>query len=241
MSLDGKVALVTGGSGAIGGECARMLLDRGAAVAIGYRSREAAAAKLAAPYPGQALAVPIDVCRPRDVDTAARQVEETLGAISILVNAAGFRRDALAVRLSDDDWASLLAVNLSGAFYCARRVLPRMVAARWGRIISIGSVAGQVGSPGQAGYAAAKAGLAGLTKALAREVGRAGVTVNVVAPGLTPSKMSADVPIRLRRQILEWTATGAETGLASVAAAVGFCVDAPSCTGQVIVVDGGFT
>jgi 3-oxoacyl-[acyl-carrier protein] reductase len=241
MNIGDKVALVTGGSGAIGGECARMLLDRGVAVAVGYCSRAAAAEEIAGLYPGRALAVHIDVSNPRNIEMAASQVEEAFGTTSILVNAAGFRRDALAVRLTDNDWASLLAVNLTGAFYCARRVLPRMVAARWGRIISIGSVAGQVGSPGQAGYAAAKAGLTGLTKALAREVGRVGVTVNVVAPGLTPSRMSADVAPDRRRQILDWTATGSETELSSVATAVGFCVDAPSCTGQVIVVDGGFT
>ena len=139
------------------------------------------------------------------------------------------------------EWDDVLAVNLSGPFFCIRRVLPSMLSAGWGRIVSIGSIAGQLGSPGQVAYATAKAGLVGMAKTLSREVARKGVTVNVVSPGLVASPLSSDVTESYRQQLRQLSGTGGETSPASVAAAVGLCLDASSLTGQVITVDAGIT
>ncbi len=241
--LAGKVALVTGASRGIGRATALALADAGAAVAIGFSANEAAAdevADLIRDGGGGAVTLGADLA---DMAAAAALVERTiaeLGAVDIVVNNAGITRDNLAVRISDADWDDVLAVDLSAAFRICRAALRPMLRQRDGRIINIASVAGVVGNPGQANYSAAKAGLIGLTKALCREVGSRGITVNAVAPGFIATDMTralgdvldsavAAVPLRRLGSAEE------------VAAAVRFLAlpEAAYITGHVLHVDGG--
>lgn len=235
-----RVALVTGGSGAIGAAVARLLAEQGFAVAVGYRTAHAEAKTLAAELP---IAVPVelDVTDPSRVAAAFAAVTDQLGRVSVLVNAAGTTCDRPTVRMRDGDWDAVLRTNLTGAFACIRQALPGMIAAGYGRIVSIGSISATVGPPGQANYAAAKAGLAGLTRSIAHETGRYGVTANVVAPGLVESRLTAGVPDGARSAFLRAAATGRPVRAAEVARAVLFCVDTAAFTGQVINVDGGFS
>src|SRR5437588_6458285 len=195
--LAGKVALVTGGSGAIGSACASELASQGAAVAVAYRDNPEAAERVVSDA-ANAMAVQMDVTEPSTVEEAFSCVESELGSVAVLVTAAGGVRDRPMLRMRDADWEQILRVNLYGAFYCIRRALPGMVADGWGRIGGIGSLSGVLGNPGQTNYAAAKAGLVGLSRALAREVGRQGVTVNVVAPGLVDSNLTEGIAERAR-------------------------------------------
>ncbi len=241
--LAGKVALVTGASRGIGRATALALADAGAAVAVGFGAGAAAAGEVAAmirDQGGRAATLGADLS---DMTAAAALVERTtaeLGAIDIVVNNAGITRDNLAVRISDADWDDVLAVDLSAAFRICRAALRPMLRRRDGRIINISSVAGVVGNPGQANYSAAKAGLIGLTKALCREVGSRGITVNAVAPGFIATDMTnalgtvldsavAAVPLRRLGRAEE------------VAAAVRFLAlpEAAYITGHVLHVDGG--
>jgi 3-oxoacyl-[acyl-carrier protein] reductase len=241
--LAGKVALVTGASRGIGRATALALADAGAAVAVGFGAGATAADEVAAiirDNGGRAATLGADLS---DMAAAAALVERTaaeLGAIDIVVNNAGITRDNLAVRISDADWDDVLAVDLSAAFRICRAALRPMLRRRDGRIINISSVAGVVGNPGQANYSAAKAGLIGLTKALCREVGSRGITVNAVAPGFIATDMTralgdaldaaiAAVPLRRLGSAEE------------VAAAVRFLAlpEAAYITGHVLHVDGG--
>ncbi|HTU01252.1 MAG TPA: SDR family NAD(P)-dependent oxidoreductase, partial [Candidatus Sulfotelmatobacter sp.] len=186
MSLVGKVAVVTGGSRGIGEAIAGALADAGAALALCARSGEAAtaAAKRLEARGAQALGLAADVANPADAERLVTTCLDRFSRLDILVNNAGITRDGLVLRMKDDEWEQVLRVNLSGAFHCARAALRPMLKQRQGgRIVNIGSVVGSMGNPGQANYVASKAGLVGLTKALAKEVGSRGVTVNAVAPG----------------------------------------------------------
>jgi 3-oxoacyl-[acyl-carrier protein] reductase len=241
--LSGKVALVTGASRGIGRATALALADAGAAVAVGFGANGNAADEVAAiirESGGRATTLGADLA---DAAAAAGLVKRTvaeLGSIDIVVNNAGITRDNLAVRISDSDWDEVLAVDLSAAFRICRAALRPMLRNRDGRIINIASVAGVVGNPGQANYSAAKAGLIGLTKALCREVGSRGITVNAVAPGFIDTDMT-----RALGDVLD-SAIGAvplrRLGSAEeVAAAVRFLAlpEAAYITGHVLHVDGG--
>jgi 3-oxoacyl-[acyl-carrier protein] reductase len=242
--LAGKVALVTGASRGIGRACALTLGDAGADVAVAYAANLEAAEAVAAQLRQRGRRTITLGADLGDQQAAASLVERTvteLGGIDIVVNNAGITRDNLAVRLTDEDWEAVIAVDLSAAFRICRAALRPMLRSHSGRIINISSVAGVVGNPGQANYSAAKAGLIGLTKSLAREVGSRGITVNAVAPGFIATDMTAE----LAGDVLT-AATGAvplrRLGTADeVAAAVLFLAlpEASYITGHVLHVDGG--
>ena len=244
MSLQGKVALITGGSRGIGAAVAQTLAMAGAAVAVCARNGEAAAATASAiaAQGGQALGVAADVSRAEDVERLMNACLERFGRLDILVNNAGITRDGLVLRMKDGDWSDVLAVNLNGAFYCARAALRVILKQKQsGRIINIGSVVGSMGNAGQANYVTSKAGLIGLTKALAREVAARGVTVNLVAPGFIETDMTATLPDAVKETYRGQIPLGRFGTAADVAAAVAFLASdgAAYITGQVIHVNGG--
>ena len=244
MSLQGKVALITGGSRGIGAAVAQTLVAAGAAVVVCARNGEAAAATASAiaAQGGQALGVAADVSRAEDVERLMNACLERFGRLDILVNNAGITRDGLVLRMKDGDWSDVLAVNLNGAFYCARAALRVILKQKQsGRIINIGSVVGSMGNAGQANYVTSKAGLIGLTKALAREVAARGVTVNLVAPGFIETDMTANLPDAVKETYRGQIPLGRFGTAADVAAAVAFLASdgAAYITGQVIHVNGG--
>ena len=244
MSLQGKVALITGGSRGIGAAVAQTLATAGAAVAVCARNGEAAAATASAiaAQGGQALGVTADVSRAEDAERLVKACLERFGRLDILVNNAGITRDGLVLRMKDGDWSDVLAVNLNGAFYCARAALRVILKQKQsGRIINIGSVVGSMGNAGQANYVTSKAGLIGLTKALAREVAARGVTVNLVAPGFIETDMTANLPDAVKETYRGQIPLGRFGTAADVAAAVAFLASdgAAYITGQVIHVNGG--
>jgi 3-oxoacyl-[acyl-carrier protein] reductase len=242
--LAGRVALVTGASRGIGRACALALGDAGADVAVGFSANQQAADEVAtALREGNVRSVTVgaDLADPAAAASLVERTVAELGAIDIVVNNAGITRDNLAVRISDADWDAVLAVDLSAAFRICRAALRPMLRRRDGRIINISSVAGVMGNPGQANYSAAKAGLIGLTKALCREVGSRGITINAVAPGF----IATDMTTALGTDVLEAaTATIPLRRLGTaeeVAAAVRFLAlpEAAYITGHVLHVDGG--
>ena len=244
MSLQGKVALITGGSRGIGAAVAQALATAGAAVAVCARNGEAAAASASAiaAQGGQALGVAADVSRAEDAERLVKACLERFGRLDILVNNAGITRDGLVLRMKDGDWSDVLAVNLNGAFYCARAALRVILKQKQsGRIINIGSVVGSMGNAGQANYVTSKAGLIGLTKALAREVAARGVTVNLVAPGFIETDMTTNLPDAVKETYRGQIPLGRFGTAADVAAAVAFLAsdEAAYITGQVIHVNGG--
>jgi len=190
FDLSGKTALVTGASGGIGGAIAKALYEQGASVVLSG-TRADALEKVKAELGDRAHVATCNLSDPASVEALPKAAEAALGApIGILVNNAGITRDNLSMRMKDDEWDQVIAVNLTAPFRLARAVMRGMMKKRWGRIISITSVVGTTGNPGQANYAAAKAGLAGLTKSLAWEVATRGITVNCVAPGFITTPMT---------------------------------------------------
>jgi 3-oxoacyl-[acyl-carrier protein] reductase len=236
--LENRVGFVTGASRGIGRAAAQALAEEGVRVAVGYREDKDGAAATAALCPGS-LVVRIDVTIAESVAGAFDEIERTLGPVEVLVNNAGLRRDGLLMRMKDQDWDDVLSTNLTGAFRCTKRALPGMLKGRWGRIVSIGSVAGSVGNAGQANYAAAKAGLVGFTKSVAREVARHGVTANVVVPGLVDTAMTIDMPAAHREKLVERIPMARTGTPEEVAEAVRFCARASYMTGNAVTVDGG--
>lgn len=243
MDLKGKVALVTGGSRGIGRAVALAFAQAGANVSL--CARDLAKAELVAEEARalgvEALAVKADISQSAEVETLIQACLKKSGRLDILVNNAGIIKDALVVRMKDEDWDRVLEVNLRGAFYSIRSALKPMMKQRGGRIINIASVVGVMGNVGQANYVAAKAGLIGLTKAVAREAASWGITVNAVAPGFIETDMVASLPEKVRQAYLEQIPLKRLGSPEEVAAVVCFLAsDAASyITGQVIHVNGG--
>jgi 3-oxoacyl-[acyl-carrier protein] reductase len=238
-SLDGKVALVTGGSRGIGAAISRELAKAGARVALNYRAGQEAADEIAGEIGG--LAVQADVSNPEEVQALIERVEGELGDIDALVNNAGVTRDTLIARMTDDDWQTVIDTNLRGTFNTSRAVSRKMLRRRAGSIVNLSSVVGVHGNPGQANYAASKAGIIGLTKALARELGSRGVRVNAIAPGYIATELTDVLNDEQRGLILQNTPLGRLGEPEDIAGAVRFlCSDeAAVITGEVLLVDGG--
>jgi 3-oxoacyl-[acyl-carrier protein] reductase len=242
--LQGKVALVTGASRGIGRACAVALAEAGAAVAVGYSANPEAAEEVAGLIRSAGVGcvtLGSDLADPAAPGVLVERTVAELGSVDIVVNNAGITRDNLAVRISDADWDAVIAVDLSAAFRICRAALRPMLRRRDGRIINISSVAGVMGNPGQANYSAAKAGLIGLTKALCREVGSRGITVNAVAPGFIATDMTAGLTGDTLATATAAVPLGRLGTVDEVAAAVRFLAlpEAAYITGHVLHVDGG--
>jgi len=238
--LENRVGFVTGASRGIGRASAQALAAEGVRVAIGYREDKDGAAGASALCPGS-IVVRIDVTVPESVAAAFDEIQQTLGPVEVLVNNAGLRRDGLLIRMKEQDWDEVIAANLTGAFRCTKRALPSMLQRRWGRIVSIGSVAGSVGNAGQANYAAAKAGLIGFTKTVAREMASRNITCNAVAPGFVPTDLTNALLKQMEETILKQIPLGRFGTVEDVANTIAFLVsdDASYITGQVVQIDGG--
>jgi 3-oxoacyl-[acyl-carrier protein] reductase len=239
-----RVVLVTGGSRGIGRATAELLAGRGHKVAVNYVSNATAAADAVAAIDaagGTAIAVQGDVGEEAAVERIVDEVQDQLGQIEILVNNAGITRDDLIMRMKPEAWDDVLQTNLRSVYLCSRAVMRSMLRARWGRIISVSSVAGVYGNAGQANYSAAKAGIIGFTKGLAKEVGSRGITVNAVAPGFIATDMTAALGEDTTSAAVERITLGRLGTAREVATAVGYLAsdDASYITGQTVVVDGG--
>ncbi len=240
--LGGRVALVTGASRGIGRAIALRLASAGATVVAGARSDHADPVRQRiVDEGGAALAVSLEVTDPASIAAAVRGALDSFGRIDILVNNAGIVRDQLLMRMKTEEWEAVLATNLTAAYTSCQAVLRPMLKRRSGRIINIASVVGQSGNPGQANYAASKAGLIGFTKSLAQEVASRGITVNVVAPGMIETDMTAVLDGRAQAALRERIPMGRLGSPEEVAGVVGFLAsdEAAYITGQVIGVNGG--
>ena len=240
FDLSGRKALVTGASGSIGGGIARALHEQGATVALSGTRLEALEA-LAGELGHRAHVFPCDLADTAAVDALVPAVEEAIGDLDILINNAGLTRDTLFVRLTDEDWNRVIAVNLTAAFKLSRAVLMGMMRRRHGRIISISSVVGVTGNAGQGNYAASKAGLIGMTKAMAQEVASRGVTANCIAPGFVGSAMTDALNEKQKEAILARVPAKRLGTVAEIAAAAVYLAsdEAAYTTGQTIHVNGG--
>ena len=230
--MKSRCIFVTGGNRGIGLAIARSFAEQGDHVYVGYRSD---------PPPDGLVGVRCDVTDTASVDKAFGQIEERHGPPSVVVSNAGEMRDKLAITMTDEDFTDLLDTNLVGTFRVARRAIPAMLEARWGRLVFISSFSGTMGSPGQANYAASKTGLLGLGRSLARELGTRGITVNLIAPGFIDTDMVATVSAKRRAEYIAMTALGRPGTPEDVAAAARFLAgdDASYITGAVIPVSGG--
>jgi len=240
FDLTGKNALVTGASGGIGAAVARALHEAGATVGLSGTRVEPLQA-LAAELGSRAHVLPCDLSNAAAVEDLVKQAVEAMRSVDILVNNAGITRDALAMRMSDEDWLSVIEVNLTSTFRLCRAAIRPMMKARWGRIINVTSVVAQAGNPGQVNYAAAKAGVAGLSRSLAQEVASRGITVNCVAPGLVETAMTDKLNDEQRAKILTAVPVGRIGKPEEIAAGVVFLasVEAGYVTGATLDINGG--
>ncbi len=240
FDLTGMTALVTGASGGIGSAIASALAAQGARLAVSG-SNAGKLEAFRAGLGGDHVALPCDLSDGAAVDGLVPRAVEALGKLDILVNNAGVTRDNLAMRMKDDEWDQVIRVNLEAAFRLCRAAARPMMKARFGRIVSITSVVGQTGNPGQANYAASKAGLVGMSKALAQELASRGITVNCVAPGFIASAMTDTLPDAQKSALLGKIPAGALGRGDDVAAAVTYLAsrEAGYVTGQTIHVNGG--
>lgn len=243
MSLSGRVALVTGASQGIGRACALKLAQSGASIAAVARNQ----AKLdelvqeITAAGGKASGFAIDVGDEEQIKSGFKAAAAQFGKIDILVNNAGITRDQLVMRMKRTDWDSVINTNLTSAYLCIQQVIGGMLKQRWGRIINITSIFGQMGQAGQANYAASKAGLIGLTMAIAREVGSRSITCNAVAPGFIETAMTEGLPEELKQSALKNIPLGRLGKAEDVASAVAFLAseEASYVTGHVLSVNGG--
>jgi 3-oxoacyl-[acyl-carrier protein] reductase len=245
MKLEGRVALVTGASQGIGHACALALAREGATVAVAARNRqkldELVAAIAAAGGKSAAFVVVMDVSDEAQVKSGIKSAIGQFGKIDILVNNAGITRDQLVMRMKRADWDAVLTTNLTSAYLCIQQVIGSMLKQRWGRIINISSVFGQMGQAGQANYAASKAGLIGLTMAMAREVASRNITCNAVAPGFIETSMTAVLSEEFKQNAVKSIPLGRVGLPEDIASAVCFLAseEASYITGHVLNVNGG--
>jgi 3-oxoacyl-[acyl-carrier protein] reductase len=243
-SMEGRVAVVTGGARGIGRAIVEKLASLGANVVIGDMLLELAektAKEISQVTNTKIIAVNVNVTESKSSSELIECAIKEFGKVDILVNNAGITRDMLILRMEEADWDAVLDVNLKGAFNCTKAVIRPMMKQRYGRIVNISSVSGQVGQAGQTNYSASKAGLIGFTKALAREVASRQITVNAVAPGFIPTSLTNDLSDELKKSILTATPIGRMGKPEEIAAAVVFLAseEAAYITGQVLAVDGG--
>jgi 3-oxoacyl-[acyl-carrier protein] reductase len=241
--MTNRTAFITGASRGIGRACARALSEAGARVVLAARNT-AQLEELAAEIRSngrEAFAVTIDMTSAESIQAAFAKTAKDFGPVAILVNNAGITKDGLALRMKKDDWDSVLATNLTGSFLATQQVLQNMMKERWGRVINVSSVVGEMGNPGQANYVASKAGLIGLTKALAQEMGSRNITVNAVAPGFIETDMTGKLSQELKENLVGHIALKRIGQAEDVAAAVRFLASEDACyiTGHVLNVNGG--
>ncbi|KEJ94560.1 3-oxoacyl-ACP reductase FabG [Pseudosulfitobacter pseudonitzschiae] len=240
MDLTEKTALITGASGGIGAEIARVLHAAGATVALSGTRVEPLEA-LAAELGARAHVLPCNLSDMEAVEALPKQAIEAMGRVDILVNNAGITRDNLFMRMSDEDWSSVMDVNLTATMKLCRGVLRGMMKARWGRIINISSIVGAIGNPGQANYAASKAGMIGMSKSLAYEVASRGITVNAVAPGFITTPMTDKLTDDQKTALLSQIPAGRMGEPSEIAAAVAYLASTQAgyVTGTTLHVNGG--
>jgi 3-oxoacyl-[acyl-carrier protein] reductase len=246
IDLSGKVALVTGGSRGVGRAICIRFGELGARVAVNYHSNETAAQEVVAAIKamgkgGDAIAVQGDVSKTDEAQKVVKATTDVFGRLDILVNNAGTTRDNLLALMKEDDWDYIINTNLKSVFNMSKAALRAMMRQKYGRIVNIASVAGVAGNPGQTNYSASKAGMIGFTKAMAKEYGSKGITVNAVAPGFIPTDLTNPLPQDIKDQMVKLTPLGRWGTVEDVSGVVAFFASdaAAYVTGQVLRVDGG--